>query len=127
MSNREMLSEIINDEFFYNSVPLVVVTVSRDRGNVVINESPTVNIDVIIQNIENKDLINLGLGIYSDRENFSIFTDIVLDMVNASNFITYMGKKYKVIKRAPAQTYGFIEYVITQYNEEHLAGNGGGI
>lgn len=127
MSNKNLLFEIITDEFFFTQIPLTVVTITRNKGNVTPVIAPPVNIDVIIQSVDSKDLINLGLGIYADKENFSIFTSVVLDMLNASNFVDYYGKRYKVIKRAPWQDHGFIEYVVTQYNEDHLAGNGGAL
>ena len=72
MSNREMLTEILNDEFFFSSVPLIVVSITRDKGVVTPVAADPVNIDVIIQVTSSKDLINAGLGIYSDKENYYI-------------------------------------------------------
>lgn len=122
MSNREMLTEILGDEFFYNSVPLTVVSVTRDKGVVTPVAASPVNISVIIQNTTSKDLVNAGLGIYSDKENYSIFTDTVIDL-SQSNYITYQGKVYKIVNNNPWRSYGFLKYIMTQYNGDYLNDN----
>lgn len=122
MSNREMLTEILNDEFFFSSVPLTVVSITRNKGVVTPVAASPVNIDAIIQNITSKDLINLGLGIYSDKENFSLFTAVVMDF-SKSNFITFYGKTYKIINNSPWRSNGFCKYIMTQYNGDMLNDN----
>ena len=122
MSNREMLTEILNDEFFFSLVPLTVVSITREKGVVTPVAASPVNIDAIIQVISSKDLINLGLGIYSDKENYSLFTAIVMDF-SKSNFITFYGKTYKIINSNPWRSNGFCKYIMTQYNGDMLNDN----
>lgn len=122
MSNREMLTEIINDEFFFSSIPLTVVSITREKGVVTPVAASPVNISVIIQNTSSKDLINAGLGIYSDKENYSLFTATVMDL-SKSNFISYNGKNYKIINNNPWRSNGFCKYIATQYNGDYLNDN----
>lgn len=122
MSNREMLTEILNDEFFFSSVPLTVVSITREKGVVTPVADSPINIDAIIQVTSSKDLINAGLGIYSDKENYSLFTATVMDF-SKSNFITYNGKTYKVVNNNPWRSNGFCKYIITEYNEDYLNDN----
>ncbi len=117
-----MLTEILNDEFFFSSVLLTVVSITRNKGVVTPVAASPINIDAIIQNITSKDLINLGLGIYSDKENFSLFTAVVMDF-SKSNFITYYGKTYKIINNSPWRSNGFCKYIMTQYNGDMLNDN----
>lgn len=122
MSNREMLSEILNDEFFFNTVPLTVVSITREKGVVTPVAASPVNIDAIVQNTSSKDLQNAGLGIYSDKENKSLFTAVLMDF-SKSNFITHDGKTYKVVNQNPWKSYGFYKYIMTQYNGDMLNDN----
>jgi len=122
MSNREMLAEILEDEFFYDSVPLTVVSITRDKGVVTPVAASPVNIDAVVQNVSSKDLINFGLGIYSDKESLSLFTAVIIDF-SKSNYISYNGKNYKIVNQNPWQGHGFYKYIMTQYNEDFLNDN----
>lgn len=117
-----MLAEILNDEFFYDSLPLTVVSIMREKGVVTPVISLPVNIDVIVQNVSSKDLIDLGLGIYSDKENYSLFTAVVVDL-SKSNFISYNGKNYKIINQSPWRGHRFLKYIMTQYNGDMINDN----
>lgn len=122
MSNKEMLEEILSDEFFYNSIALTVKTTVYLEGIVTPTLAPPVNIDAIVQVVSPKLLISLGLGSLTDQENFSIFTDTEIDFAK-SNYIAYEGKNYKIIKALPWRGYGFRKYIMTQFNGDFLNDN----
>lgn len=122
MSNKEMLDEILNDEFFHSSILLTVKTVDYVEGVVSTVSATPVSIDAIVQNVTAKTLENLGLGVYTDKENFSLFTATEIDL-SKSNYITYQSKNYKIVALMPWRGYGFRKYIMTQYNGDVLNDN----
>lgn len=122
MSNREMLSEFINDEFFNQTITLITRTVTRSRGRVIPNADAETPIDGVIQTVTAKTLIDLGLGQYTDQQAFSLHTQTPIDQ-SENNFIRFEGKLYKIRKTSPWNAYGFNKYILFQYNEEGLNDN----
>jgi hypothetical protein len=122
MSNREMLSEFIGDEFFNQTITLITRTVTRFQGRAVPDADVETPIDGVIQSVTAKTLINLGLGQYTDHQAFSLHTQTPIDQ-SENNFVRYEGKLYKIQKTSPWNAYGFNKYVLFQYNEEELNDN----
>lgn len=123
MSNREMLQEFLSDEFFQRTISLVTKAITYVKGSAVIGTPVTIQIDVITpQVVKERELINLGLGEYTDNENYSFFSDVEIDQTK-NNYITFEGKTYKIIKTLPWRSYGFRKYIMSQYNEDNLNDN----
>lgn len=122
MSNREMLQEFLNDEFFKEIISLVTRSVSYVKGAAVTGGPVTTSIEAIVQVIKDKELINLGLGQYTDNENYSVITETEIDQTQ-NNYILFQGKTYKIVKMLSWRSYGFRKYVISQYNETNLNDN----
>jgi hypothetical protein len=108
--SKEMLREIIDDNFFQDSIIWAVIPIIVK------------NLKAIVQNINASELENLGLGIYTDKDNLSIFINQDIDFA-LNNFATYEGKTYKFIKAMPWRGYGFRNYIITQYQSVVLNDN----
>ena len=122
MSNREMLEEFINDEFFGSSLVLSSKTVTYLQGREVVGASVDATITGVIQPVSAKELINLGLGKFTDKLNFSLHTATEIEQ-SENNFITFKGKTYRIISTLPWTDYGFNNYIISQYNEDTLNDN----
>lgn len=123
MPNDDLLSEFLADPYFANTVDLITKTVTNIKGRVEVTGSTTISIDCITpQPIKSKDLINEGLGLYTDKLSFSLFTKADIDQ-SKNNFISYKDKLYKIKKTIPWDDYGFKKYIICQYNDEDLNDN----
>ncbi len=117
-----MLSEFVSDAFFSGTISLITRSVSYLKGRAVTGNPVTTQIQAIVQSVDAKLLIDQGLGDYTDKESFSVFTSIEIDQTK-NNYISFQGKTYKVIKMFPWRSYGFRKYIISQYNEDTLNDN----
>tara|TARA_R110000868_G_scaffold220188_1_gene471291 strand:- start:1321 stop:1686 length:366 start_codon:yes stop_codon:yes gene_type:complete len=120
--SKEMLREIIDDNFFQDSIIWAVIPIIRSKGTVTDGTPIVKNLKAIVQNINASELENLGLGIYTDKDNLSIFINQDIDFA-LNNFATYEGKTYKFVKAMPWRGYGFRNYIITQYQSAVLNDN----
>lgn len=122
MANREMLQEFLSDDFFREEVTLTTRTNTYVRGRSVTSPDVTTPIVGVVQPTTPRELINLGLGQYTDKENFIIHTATNI-IQSDSHYITFKGKFYKIVSKLPWDSYGFFRYVITLYNEGDLNDN----
>jgi hypothetical protein len=119
MSNKDLLSEFLDDDYFKQTVTLITKITTRVGGRVEAtgtNDSP---IDGIIQSVKEKDLVNAGLGQYTSNQAYSFFTKTIIDQ-SLNNLIRFEGKLFKLRKVSAWNRYGFNKYIIYQYNDEVL-------
>lgn len=120
--SKDMLQEFLADGFFKETISHSTEAVTYVKGRAVAGAPVVTPIDAIVQVVNGKELIDMGLGQYTDKENYSIFMATEIDE-SKNNYITYQGKTYKIIDMAPWRSYGFRKYIMTQYNEDNLNDN----
>lgn len=119
---REMLNEFISDSFFNIPVTLVTKVVTRSKGRVIDGIPIEKTINCVIQSVKEKDLVNNGLGQFTDRQAFSVFTKEQIDQ-SENNLIRFHGKLFKIRRTGDWVEYGFNKYIIYQYNDTVLNDN----
>ena len=122
MSNDDLLSEFLTDSYFQNTLTLITKTITRVKGRTETTGTVEVPISGIIQAISAKELVNEGLGQYTDKLSYSFFAQITIDL-SENNFIRFEDKLFKIRKVFRWNNYGFNKYIICQYNDEALNDN----
>jgi hypothetical protein len=113
---KEMLKDFIDDEFFTNKLTLITKKTTYNQGIAITGVAETLVIEGIIQPISSKELINLGLGNYTDKLNYAVHTAHEITQ-GENNFIQFKGKTFKIIAAMPWQDYGYNRYVISIFND----------
>jgi len=122
MSNRDLLSEFLDDDYFKQTVTLITKIVTRVGGRTEATGSNENPIDGIIQTVKEKDLINAGLGQFTNNQAYSFFTKTIIDQ-SLNNLIRFENKLFKIRKVSAWNSYGFNKYIIYQYNDEVINDN----
>lgn len=119
MSNNDLLTEFLEDDYFKQTVTLITKIVTRVKGRTEVtgtNESP---IDGIVQSVKAKDLENAGLGQFTANEAYSLHTQTIIDQ-SLNNLVRFENKLFKIKKVSAWNSYGFNKYIIYQYNDQVL-------
>ena len=119
MSNKDLLSEFLDDDYFKETVTLITKITTRVGGRVETTGTNDTPIDGIIQSVREKDLVNAGLGQYTSNQAYSFFTKTIIDQ-SLNNLISFESKLFKLRKVSAWNNYGFNKYIIYQYNDEVL-------
>jgi hypothetical protein len=118
----DLLSEILDDDYFKQVVALVTKSIDFNEGQVVDLGNIETQIDCVIQSVKHKELVSNGLGEYTENQAYSLFTKIIIDQ-SKNNFIRYENKLFKIKQVGAWNNYGFNKYIIYQYNDEVLNDN----
>jgi len=119
MSNKDLLSEFLDDDYFNQTVELITRTVVRIKGRTETTGTNETPIDGIVQSVKGKDLVNVGLGQYTSNQAYSLHTQTIIDQ-SLNNLIRFEDKLFKIKKVSAWNNYGFNKYIIYQYNDEVL-------
>lgn len=122
MSNKDLLSEFIDDDYFNQSVVLITRNIIRVKGRVETTGTNGTPIDGIVQSVKEKDLVNAGLGQYTSNQAYSLHTQTIIDQ-SLNNLIRFENRLFKIKKVSAWNSYGFNKYIIYQYNDEVLNDN----
>lgn len=117
--SKEIFQDFENDEFFKNELTLIIKTTVYSEGVAITGVSESQTIKGIIQPISAKELINLGLGNYTDKLNYAVHTVHEITQ-GENNFIIFKGNTFKIIADMPWQDYGFNRYVISLFQNNNL-------
>jgi hypothetical protein len=128
MSQFEILKQFLNHGYFTQGTIMVMsAKFTYEKGHMVQTYSmpEVIKTRKVLVPTNANELVNMGLGEYSAKETYSLFTETPLKFQSGTNLqsndiVVYKGVNHKILSVMDFSTHGFFKYIITKQMEAKL-------